>query len=400
MSVISVVVPLYNAENTINKCLDSILAQTFSNIEIICVNDGSTDNTGSILDEYARLHSNVVVIHIENSGVTVARKIGIAKASGEYIGFVDGDDWIEKEMFSKLYEAIVKHKADMVCSGYYFEGDYVSECYDGVDEGLYSDDGIRYLCDNAIYNVDTRQVGLRSTIWCKLFSAEIVQEIQREMMDELSFSEDKVLILLFLMKCQRVYVLHEAYYHYVKNSQSTVNKPNFNYLLSINDLYKQLRLMYGYERFSEKMRAQAEIYITELLYKGINSRMGFERSNLLWIDPYWLEQLPKNSKLYLYGVGELCKTYLKQLRTSERFEYMGCIDYDFEKHANDELKPGNPSVLKNSVYDYVVVTIKNKSKAADIQKQLVEDGIPVDKIKWFDQTEIFWRFAEANGWFK
>ena len=112
---ISVIVPVYNIADYLVRCLDSIMFQTYPNIEVIAVNDGSTDNSGQILNEYASIHPNVTVIHQENGGVTSARLHGVAEAAGEWIGFVDGDDEIEPNMYERLianahaYEAQISH---------------------------------------------------------------------------------------------------------------------------------------------------------------------------------------------------------------------------------------------------------------------------------------------------
>ena len=100
---ISVIVPVYNAEQYIRKCLDSIITQTYQNLEIICINDGSQDNTAEILNEYAKADSRIVVIHRQNKGLVSARKEAIKIASGEYVCYVDADDWIDSEMYMIMY---------------------------------------------------------------------------------------------------------------------------------------------------------------------------------------------------------------------------------------------------------------------------------------------------------
>ncbi len=115
---ISVIVPVYNVAADLPRCLDSIFAQTHSNIEIIAVNDGSPDNSGNILDQYAAVHPNLRVIHKENGGVTSARLRGIEEATGEWIGFVDGDDEIEPDMYARLLKNAVEYDADISHCGY------------------------------------------------------------------------------------------------------------------------------------------------------------------------------------------------------------------------------------------------------------------------------------------
>ena len=111
---ISVIVPVYNVERYLRKCLDSIIAQTFSDWECICVDDGSPDNSGKILDEYAAKDKRFVIIHKENGGVSSARNAGLDMARGEYITFCDSDDWIEKETYEVAYMNAKKNNADIV----------------------------------------------------------------------------------------------------------------------------------------------------------------------------------------------------------------------------------------------------------------------------------------------
>ncbi len=119
MKNISVIVPIYNAEQYLEKCIDSIINQSYTNLEIILVNDGSTDNSGAICDEYAKRDSRIIVIHKENGGLSSARNAGLDIARGEYISFVDSDDWIEHDMLETLYNACVSNDAEVSCGGRY-----------------------------------------------------------------------------------------------------------------------------------------------------------------------------------------------------------------------------------------------------------------------------------------
>jgi len=115
---ISVIVPVYNVAKELPRCLDSILAQTYPNLEIIAVNDGSSDTSGQVLDRYAAIHPRIRVIHQENGGVTAARLRGVSEAAGDWIGFVDGDDDIEPDMYGRLLDNARKHDADISHCGY------------------------------------------------------------------------------------------------------------------------------------------------------------------------------------------------------------------------------------------------------------------------------------------
>ena len=115
-TVISVIVPIYNVENYINRCLNSIINQTYKNLQIILVDDGSTDDSGKVCDKYALKDSRIKVIHQKNSGPVRARKTGLEASTGEYIGFVDSDDWIEPNMYEEMLNNLIQTNADFAQS--------------------------------------------------------------------------------------------------------------------------------------------------------------------------------------------------------------------------------------------------------------------------------------------
>lgn len=395
---VSIIIPVYNTEKYLRRCLNSIINQTLEEIEIICVNDGSTDGSMQILQEYADQDNRITIVYKENGGLVSARKAGLSIAIGKYVGYVDSDDWIEPDMYENLYDAAQKHHADMVASGYYLEGNYVTLHLDTVEQGLYvGEEKIQYLRENTIYQLNKKAPGIRGSLCCKLFSLELLKKIQLSISDKLSFAEDKMCVLAFMLEAETVVVLKEAYYHYMINADSMVHTPNTNYLLCVNEVYHCLLNLYKHPKFTANMRKQAELYITEMLVMGINSRLGFENRNLLWIDPYWLEKIPANSRVVLYGAGELGRKYHKQLMASTELEYVACVDHGYQKIQDDVLQVQSPEALLSLTYDYVLITIKNPSKATSVRIELESLGVPKDKILWYEQKEIYWKYAEADG---
>lgn len=126
---ISIIIPVYNVEKYIGKCIDSLIKQKYDNLEIILIDDGSSDNSGEICDKYAKKDKRIKVIHKKNSGQADSRNIGISKASGKYIGFVDSDDYIDKDYYNRLYKTLVKNNADVVTCKYQnvYNDDYRKE---------------------------------------------------------------------------------------------------------------------------------------------------------------------------------------------------------------------------------------------------------------------------------
>lgn len=384
---VSVIIPVYNTKKYLEKCLDSIVNQTLRDIEILCVNDGSTDGSGYILEMYAEKDSRIKIINKENGGLVAARKTGVCAAQGTYVGYVDSDDWIEPDMYEKLYEFVEKHNADMVSCGYFLEGNYTSIHLDTVEGGLYDKKKIVDLRNNLIYCPEKRETGLRGSLCCKLFRREMLQTVQLEVPEEITMAEDKMCLLHYMLHCNSVYVLKEPLYHWCIHSESMSHKADTSYLLKVNEVYKYLVTLYQHENFTEKMRAQAELYITELLVLGINNRLGFQHKNLLRIDPYWLDEIPSESKVAVYGGGDVGEQYMRQMKRRQDVliaEYFG-----FEIPTKEK--------LQSLTFDYILIAIKNQGKAVQVKEQFMELGVAEEKILWFAQPEVYWKYAEAEG---
>lgn len=394
---VSIIIPVYNTAEYLPECLDSILGQTMKDIEIICVDDGSTDGSSDVLDEYALKDDRIQIIHKANGGPTSARKVGVQVANGQYIGFVDSDDWINENMYELLYQEARNYQVDMVTCGFFLEGNYTTMYMDTVPEGLYAGENMQTLREKAIYNLEKKSSGLKASLCYKLFKKDLICDAQYKVPDEITMADDKMCLLTALLECNSVYVCHKALYHYRIRANSIVHSGSAEYLLKVYAVYKYMQSLFDHQFFTKDMRWQAEIYITELLYKGINTLLGFENKNLLWIDPYWLDKIPINAKIILYGAGELGKKYRKQLQSRENLQYITCIDFSYERLNCEEFVVESPDVISDYEYDYVVITIKNPQKAQGIRMDLQQMGIAGDKILWFDQTEFFWKFVQADG---
>lgn len=135
---ISIIVPVYNIERYLRQCIESICKQTYRELEIILVDDGSTDDSAYICDEYAKQDSRIKVLHKKNEGLVNARKDGLTLSSGQYIAYVDGDDWIEPEMYKHMYQIMVSQSVDIIMCGRYEDTGEVSKAvFHGVPEGRY-----------------------------------------------------------------------------------------------------------------------------------------------------------------------------------------------------------------------------------------------------------------------
>lgn len=198
---ISVIVPIYNSEPYIHQCIDSIISQEYRDLEIILIDDGSSDNCGKICDEYAKVDKRIRVFHTENQGLSAARNLGLKEARGEYIGYVDSDDWIEPDMYNILYKAIIEYSAD------------ISMCCMMQE---YEDKVIRIERNREVFvGTETLEGLLIGTIsnvfWNKLFERRVLLGVT---CPEGKNYEDLAVMHIILSRSKKAVLLHNIEYHH------------------------------------------------------------------------------------------------------------------------------------------------------------------------------------------
>ena len=211
---ISVIVPVYNVEKYLPKCIDSILAQTYTNLEILLVDDGAKDSSGAICDEYAQRDSRIRVIHKENGGLSDARNRGIEEARGEYFGFIDSDDYIDADMYEVLYATLEKHNADMSMCGVYelYEGQAAEQVSEIRDFACTPEEAMKIVIDGQIN-----------------YAYAVNKLYRRELFDEIRYPvgkiiEDAFVILFLLEKTERVALTNARKYYYFHRENSITSR--------------------------------------------------------------------------------------------------------------------------------------------------------------------------------
>ena len=228
---ISVIVPVYKTEPYLRKCLDSILGQTYRNLEIILVDDGSPDNCGAICDEYAAGDARIRVIHQENGGVAAARNAGLDLATGDYIGWVDSDDWIEPEMFEVMLSTAMSRDADIVICGR--QEHYPDKSFQmgwQQEEVLDKEQAMALLIEDDL---------VRSYLWDKLWRRELFDGVR---VPCLKVFEDMAIMYQLFKKAEGIVCLPDVFYHYEHNEASLTMAPS---LKSRMDFYQVSRERYG-----------------------------------------------------------------------------------------------------------------------------------------------------------
>ena len=242
MPEISIIVPVYNVEKYLSRCIDSILCQTFTNFELILVDDGSTDKSGIICDQYKKRDNRIKVIHKENEGVSKARNIGLNKAIGKYVMFCDSDDWVEKDWVTELRMACINNNCDFSISAFNWI-DIKNNIFKVKKYEEYHDDIVIPL--NKIFEL--RKSDIFNVLWNKIFSLKVIKSNNINFDETISFGEDTIFIL--------------QYMRIIEGKIGIIDKPLYNYIYKTGN---NLASKYHKDIFSIYKRLFEELYVTSI----------------------------------------------------------------------------------------------------------------------------------------
>ena len=220
MPEVSVIVPVYKVEPYLHRCVDSILAQTFTDFELILVDDGSPDNCGAICDEYAAMDRRVRAIHQENGGVSKARNSGLDAAVGKYVYFCDGDDYVEKELLKDAVQAMAGYDMVVFNRDDVDVNDCLVRC--ATDYHIESEKWNKLEYRSVFLTLNFFRWEIGSTVWCRLFRREIIDRNVLRFPENTVIAEDIYFVFCYLLYSNSVCVIPGVYYHYVKHQGSTM----------------------------------------------------------------------------------------------------------------------------------------------------------------------------------
>ena len=223
----SVIVPIYNVSRYLPQCIESVLNQEFRDFELILVDDGSTDNSGEICDQFQEQDARVKVIHKLNGGLVSARIAGIQSAIGKYVYNLDGDDFIASDLLENLYAIISAHEPDIISFGFQTideKGQEGAPQNDFLKEGLYKKEDLEAVFPRLIYDPDCKNFNscsaMRFSIWSKTFRRDLMLPVQSQIPTTISRGEDVAAVMTAICRCKSLYVASFVGYHYRIQSAS------------------------------------------------------------------------------------------------------------------------------------------------------------------------------------
>lgn len=389
---ISIIIPVYNVSLYIRKCIESVINQTYKNIEIICVDDGSLDGSAEICDEYKLQDSRIKVIHKINQGLVSARQAGLQIAQGKYVGFVDGDDWIEPEMYQCMFEAIEKYNVDMVETGIIDSyGDMSCKVRKNkLQEGVYQGENFKnnilnkLMYDGRFYNYGVNTI----YIWNKLFKRKYISECYMKLDYRQSMFEDFVSVYPYLIKHQSIAVINRAFYHYrvVNNSLKRTKLNNATEILKLHSKTMNEAINISHKR--EELLRQFDYF--KMFFLLINDIKSFDTVSDKILMPYG--GIDSDASVIIYGAGVNGINVYRYLKENSSCNITNWVDkmYCFInlEDAGIQYKINSPESIDLNSNDKIIITVLNAGAANDIKFRLVNKGVSDDRILWIKNEYI------------
>lgn len=380
---LSVIIPIYNVEEYLTRCLDSVISQNVQNMEIICVNDGSTDSCQSIINSFAKRDNRIVSVEKKNGGLVSARKAGLKVSRGKYIIHIDSDDWIEHGMFRSMMECIEETGCDIVCTGIIRDYGKKNLAYENIhfNEGLYEGDLLKDILQSNMVDERFMKYNLAPHLVTKMCRAGLMKEKYNNIPDETNLDEDVISTYPMLLAAERVYVLNKCFYHYCSRETSIINTVKKEEADRVRIAYDYLEKEFSQYEHSVHNIMRQYIYLKTFAYllsapeEIISYKNG--RFNLYGtINP--------ESKVIIYGTGSFCSPLKRYIEENTELEIVGIADV-----RGDGEKILRPQDLKNYEFDYIIISVLLSEIVNLILSDLEKEGIPNEKIKFIYKEDLY-----------
>lgn len=379
---LSVIVPVYNVKDYIEKCLESICNQTYTSLEIILVDDGSTDGSERICDDYAKKDARIKVIHKENGGQISARKAGVKIATGDYIISVDSDDWIEKDRFLNLVEKGLSHAPDMVyLAGMYKDYEDKTVCIPGYEEihGIYEKNDIGTKLMEFPVGKDLyleRRMEFSHCLWC--VKNEIYKRNLFKIDERIRRIEDFISIFSCILDSNKIVCIHEPSYHYIQRSGS-INKQKANWNENhANIYYAQMKEILG-RHTGELQEETLRVAIQYMYHNAFLTNYGKLYDYYTeYLFPY--TSVKKGSKIVVYGAGNIGVEMVNAIENDSKYKLVAWVDKNLKENPRSTHKVEPIDVIAEREYDYIVVAILVSHTSEAVKTELAKRGISEEKI--------------------
>lgn len=384
---ISIVVPIYMIDKYVGICIESLLNQTYKNLEIILVDDGSKDRCSEICDLYATKDARIKVIHKENGGLVSARKAGVLAATGRYIGFVDGDDWVGAGFYQSLYNAISQNDCDVAIAG--FSRDLFNQTksiYNTVPSGYYEGESLKKVFKEMISYGEFYRHGISTYHWNKLFKREVILKHQLEISDDVSIGEDAVVVYATLLDCKRICITDNCAYHYRQREDSML-KSSVDFekeMVRVRALYNNLSVAVSNHPQEYNLQQQVDDFITGIF---IIRSGGFLSSKEDGLDNFPFGCTLSGKRVVLYGGGTFGQQLMKRFVKDSSCDIVGWLDDDYWEYRRCCLNVDPVETITSIDFDYAIIASLDKTYLKSAIRRLKDYGVAENKILSVDTNK-------------
>lgn len=383
MPKISIIIPVYNSEEYISQCLDSVIGQTFNDLEIIIVDDGSTDSSYGICEMYCNMDSRIRLIKQHNQGNVAARRNALSHATGQYIAFVDSDDWLDKDFYEVLMTIPHADVADVIASGCIIENLQKKVALNQVEPGEYQKSDIEqqiYPCLFAKTKGRNQfSFGILQYLWNKIYRRELITECFLRLDERIYDGEDVACIFDVLLHADTIIIDDHAMYHYrVHENSICTSKRDEKFFSNTVYLYEYLYQMFCEQPvYKDLLLSQLRYLMVMFMNHGTQSAFNF-----MYVPKYiWtLPELPGEDmySICLFGAGRIGMSYYEQFSQMNNIHIKLWVDNARAGENISGMDITEPELLKEVDCDYVIIAIKNGIE--EIKKQICGFGINEERI--------------------
>lgn len=380
---LSIIVPVYNNRKYLKKCIDSIVKQVYRNIEIILVDDGSTDGSAEICNEYRKTDARIRVIHQENTGCMQARWRGLQNSTGEYIGFVDSDDWIDSYMYQELMSVAKNKECDIVSMGYTTVSEESRIEIDDATLFGYYERGVNLdiFFSNMIHDSKEGKRGAQPSLCTKVIKRKLLLRVFERKKENFTMGEDAAIFYPCCLEMKNIYIMKAYKYFYRIHSESMCRNMTINTFGDLCSFYQYMKKYFLKYDDQYCFLEQLKNYIWILLEQGLQQVFQIQVRKV-YIFPY--TTVEKNSDIILYGAGEVGKSYYWQIMNNHYCNIVAWVD----KHNSDGKKIVQPGQIVNLCSMKILIAIKKKAIVDEIERELISIGIDKERVLWVNPQEI------------
>lgn len=375
---ISVIITIFNKKTYLRNCIESVINQKYHNLEIILVDDGSTDGSAEICDEYVKKDSRITVIHKQNEGLVSARKSGINIASGKYITYVDADDWIEDTYYEKVYWRMVENDADIIATGYIKEdGKEVREVRNNIESGYYEkDELLKEVYCKMLYSGGMYKFGISQYVWNKFYKKDILTKNQMAVDESIVTGEDVACVYPCLLEAKSIDVFNICQYHYIIYPDS-MSRICDDYLAdNAFKLYAYLKERFACSVHHEILQWQLSHYIVYLCQVGAKSAYGIGNHADY---PFDFGKFSCGQKVILIAGGQRGLSYYKQLMTTPICELLEWVKIDLDSEYRD-IEESEWKNINEAEADLIVIGTDNLEFFQKMHDSFMERGFVKHRV--------------------